>query len=56
MSPVMAFTFWTDKYEPVISSGHFERHEKVELAIFTMVHIYDRILSPLHPNYTTIAG
>ncbi len=49
----MTFAFGTDKHETIMSSGHFERHEKVDVTIFTMVHVYDRILSPLHPDYTT---
>ena len=54
MPPVMAFTFRADKYETVMLFCHFQWHEKVDVTIFTMVHVYDRISSPLHPGYTTI--
>jgi hypothetical protein len=56
MSPVVTFAFWTDKDKTVMAFGHFEWHKKVDFTIFAMVHVYDRILSPLHPGYTTIAG
>jgi hypothetical protein len=48
MSPVMALTFWADKHGAIMSSRHFQWHQEVDVTIFTMIHIYDRISSPLH--------
>jgi hypothetical protein len=35
------------------SSKLFEWDKKIFVAVFTMVHIYYRIFSPLHITYTT---
>jgi hypothetical protein len=48
MSPVMALTFWADKHSPVVLLCHFQWYQEVDVTFLAMIHIYDRISSPLH--------
>jgi hypothetical protein len=48
MTPVMTFTFWANKHRAMFPTRKFHRRQKLEVTVFTMVHINNCISSPLH--------
>lgn len=56
MAPIMTFAFRAHKLYMVTFPIQFQRYEKIDVTIFTMIHMYDRSSSPLHPSYKTIAS
>ncbi len=56
MAPFVALAFWTNKLYTFLSDSQFQWNQKIYITIFTMIHIYYRILSPLHQGYTTISS
>ena len=53
MPPVMALAFWAYEFNVMLPSCQFHGREELEVAVLTMVHINNRISSPLHGRYTT---
>jgi hypothetical protein len=53
MSPIVALTLRADELDLFIAPELLERDKKIFVALFTVVHIYNRIFSPLHMTYTT---
>lgn len=54
VTPVSALTFRTDKLDVLGLPGRFQWDEKINVAILTMIHMYYRIMSPLHSHYTIL--
>jgi hypothetical protein len=56
MAPFVALTFRAYKLCLLLSSRQFHGDQKIDVTIFTMIHIYYGISSPFHIKYTTISS